>query len=218
MATEEKGDGRTVQLRRVRLSFTESLKDKKKTSEDGEPKHTCNLILEAGGKYDEQNRRLVGAAIRAACEKEWKNADAWKGIAEDNPKRICYRKGERFKNRDGVVYDGYAGNMALSCAGPSGGKKRPKLLDRHKREVEEKDILDVFYSGAYADVFVSFYGTDKGGSRGLFASVEAIRSHQEGERLGGGAPSIDADDFDDLDDDDSFDKKPSSSGSDDLDL
>lgn len=213
MAIEEKSDGRTVQLKRVRLSFTDSLKDKKKTSDDpnAKPKHGLNVILEANSPHYEENHKKVMAAIRAAGEKEWKNPDAFKGIMEDNPKRVCYRKGDRFKNREGKPYAGYEGNHAFSASGPSAGQKRPKLLDRRKREVGEDDILDVFYGGVYADVIVSFFGTDKG-SRGIFASVEAIRSHEEGERMGGGI-YVDADDFDDLEEDDSFDKGPSSSGS-----
>ena len=67
----------------------------------------------------------------------------------------------------------------------------------------EDDILDVMYGGVYADVILSFYGTDKGG-RGVFCTIEAIRSHEEGERMGGGVV-VDADDFDDLEDSDSFD-------------
>lgn len=222
MAIEEKSDGRTVQLKRVRLSFTESLKEKKKTSDDpnAKPKHGLNVIIEADSPHGEANRKKVMDAIRAAGEKEWKNPDAYKGIMEDNPKRLCYRKGDRFKNREGKPYAGYEGNHAFSASGPSAGQKRPKLLDRRKREVAEDDILDVFYGGCYADVIVSFFGTDKG-SRGIFASVEAIRSHEEGERMGGGI-YVDADDFDDLEDDDSFDSGPAKgkteSKSDDFDL
>ncbi len=213
MAIEEKSDGRTVQFKRVRLSFTESLKDKKKTSDDpnAKPKHGLNVIIESDSPHGEANHKKALSAIMAAGEKEWKNPDAYKGIMEDNPKRVCYRKGDRFKNREGKPYAGYEGNYAFSASGPSAGQKRPKLLDRQKREVAEDEILDVFYSGCYADVIVSFFGTDKG-SRGIFASVEAIRSHQEGERMGGGI-YVDADDFDDLEEDDSFDKGPSSSKS-----
>lgn len=211
MAIEEKSDGRTVQLKRVRLSFTDSLKDKKKTSDDpnAKPKHGLNVINEADSPYGEENNKKIMAAIRAAGEKQWKNPDAFKGIAEDSPKRVCFRKGEKFKNKEGKVYAGYEGNTAFSASGPSAGQKRPKLLDRRKREVGEDEILDVFYSGVYADVVVSFFGTDKG-SRGIFASVEAIRSHEEGERMGGGV-YVDADDFDDLEEDDSFDNGPSTS-------
>lgn len=211
MSVEEKSDGRTVQLKHVRLSFTDSLKEKKATVENGKPKHSCNVILETADANFEKNKAKVISAIKAAGEKKWKNPDAYKDIMEDNPKRVCFRKGEKWKNKEGKVYAGYEGNFAFSASGPSGGQRRPKLLDRHKREVAEGDILDVMYGGTYADVIVSFYGTDEG-SRGIFASIEAIRSHQEGERMGGGI-YVDADDFDDLEDDDSFDSGPSTSSS-----
>lgn len=207
-------DGRTVQLKRVRLSFTDTLKEARPTVEDGKPKHTCNIIIESDGKFAADNKANCVAAVKAACEEAFKKADIWKAIQEDDPKRLCYRKGERFKNRDGDVYAGYEGNMAISAAGPSAGARRPKLLDRHKRPVEVNDIPDVFYSGTYADVIVSFFGTEKGG-RGVFCSVEAIRSHQEGERIGGGF-DVDVDDFDDLDDDGFEDNTDSGGDEDDM--
>lgn len=215
MAIEEKSDGRTVQLKRVRLSFTQRLKTKGKTSTEAEKEtHGLNVILEASSPHFKANADKCVAAMKKAGEMAFKNENAYKDIAEDAPKRVAFRKGEKFKNKEGKVYAGYEGNYAFGANGPSGGEKRPKLLDRHKRPVEEKDINDVFYGGCYADVIVSFYGTDKG-SRGIFATIEAIRSHQEGERMGGGV-NVDADDFDDLEDDDSFVGGGSSSGDDDL--
>lgn len=212
--TEKKNDPRTVQLKRVRLSFSDSLKEKKATVDDGEPKHSCNMILETEGKEFAANKEKIRSAMEAASEQAFKNKDAWKTIMEDDPKRVCYRKGERFKNKEsGEVYKGYAGNWAISGGTPGGGQRRPKLYDRHKRDVGEADILDVFYGGCYADVIVSFYGTDKGG-RGIFCTIEAIRSHQEGERMGGGW-SGDASEFDELPDaEDSFSGTSSSSADD----
>ncbi|TIX41127.1 ssDNA-binding protein [Mesorhizobium sp. M4B.F.Ca.ET.089.01.1.1] len=224
MAFDDKSnDGRTVQLKGVRLSFTDSLKDKKKTAEDGEPKHSFNVILEKSSPHYQANFDKVMSAIKRAGEVAWKNPDAYKTIQEDNPKRLCFKKGERFKNkRDGKIYAGYEGNYAFSASGPSGGQKRPKLLDRRKRvlrdqatgeQIErnmvfsENEILDIFYGGVTADVIVSFFGTEKG-SNGIFCSGEAIRSHEEGERMGGGV-YVDADDFDDLEDN-GFDSGPSS--------
>lgn len=220
---KKKGDGRTVLLKHVRLSFTDSLKEKKRTVDDpnAKPKHSVNLILEKSDpNFAENNAKLVGA-IKAAGELKWKNAEAYKAIAEDDPKRVCYRNGSRFKNKDsGEIYAGYEGNMAISCGTPGGGQKRPKLLDRRKRPLRdqaskeqiekglfftEDQLLDVMYGGSYGDVFVSLFGTDKGG-RGIFCTVEAIRSHEEGERMGGGV-YIDADDFDNLEDD-SFEDEP----------
>ena len=200
MAIEEKSDGRSVQLKRVRLSFTKRLKTKGKTSDEATKEtHGLNIVLDA----DSENHRKCIAALKEAGKQAFKNENAYIEIAEDAPKRVCFREGRKFKNKEGKIYAGYeTGKMGFAANGPSGGDKRPKLLDRRKRPVEEKDINDVFYGGCYADVVVSFYGTDKG-SRGIFATIEAIRSHEEGERIGGGI-DVDADDFDDLEDDDSF--------------
>lgn len=209
-------DPRTVRLKMVRLSFSDSLKDKKATVENGTPKHSCNLIVvqtpgddplsKKAAELYAANLAAIQSAIKAACVEAFSKEDAWKDIQEDSPKRLCFRKGERFKNNDGEVYKGYAGNWAISASGPKGGEHRPLLLDRHKRPVEEKDIPDVMAGGYFCDAVVSFFGTEKGG-RGVFASIEAIRSRQEGERLGGG-PRASADDFEDLDDDDSFSGTP----------
>lgn len=202
MATVKEKDPRQVTLKRVILSFTDSLLEKKKTSDDpnAKPKHGLNIIIPDGEKYSKQNRERCVAAIEAACEKQWKKPKFWKDIKEDNPKRLCYRDGSKFKNKEGQIYQGYDGPgiKAFSASGPSAGQRRPVLRDRHKRRVEEKDILDVCYSGTYADVIVSFFGTDKG-SAGVFASCEVIRSWQEGERMAGGY-QFDEDDLDEMDD------------------
>jgi len=198
-ATDKKEkDPRTVQLKGVRLSFTDSLKDKKATVEDGKPKHALNMILEKASPHFAANKEKIKVALEEAGERQWKNRNKYIAIMEDDPKRVCYRKGERFKNKEGQVYKGYEGNMAIAGGTPGGGQRRPKLYDRRKKYVAENDILEVVYGGSYADVIVSFYGTEKGGL-GIFCTVEAIRSHQEGERMGGGWVG-DANEFDDMED------------------
>ncbi len=222
MAIEDKSDGRSVQLKNVRLSFTDRIKTKKKTSADSEKEtHGCNIIIEKDKPEFEANHKAMIDALKVAGLKAFKNENAHKEIAEDSPKRVCYRKGERFKNKEGKVYTGYEGNFGLTASGPGGGDRRPKLLDRSKRRLvtqlsqedianrkpsfPEDQIEDIFYSGCYADVVVSLYGTEKG-SRGIFATIEAIRSRQVGDRMGGGI-YVDDDDFDDLDEDgDGFDQ------------
>jgi hypothetical protein len=223
MAFEDKSDGRSVQLKGIRLSFTDRIHEADKTSEESDKlTHGCNFILESTSPHFAANKAKIEAALRIAGEKTWKNPDAYLQIQEDNPKRVTFRKGERFKNKEGKIYAGYEGNYAFAANGPGGGLKRPKLLDRRKGILREQasreqleagkvfevaKIPDIFYGGVIADAIVSFYGTDKG-SRGMFATVEAIRSHEEGERMGGGGIYVDEDDFDDIEDDDSFGSGP----------
>lgn len=212
---EYEGDGRTVMLKRVRLSYGDSLKDAKPVVADGPPKHTSNFIIESDQPGFDEKKAAAIKAIKAACEKAWKNPDRYKVIMEDDPKRISLRRGERYKNKDsGEVYAGYAGNMVISATGPSGGKKRPKLLDRRGNEVPYEKIDDIMYSGTYCDLKVSFYGTDKGGSAGLFATIEAIKSREFGERMGGGAAATNANEFDEFDDEDGFDGGAAAGGDD----
>ena len=214
-------DARVVMLKRVRLSFSESLKDKKATVEDGDPKHSTNVLIESDQPGFDEKKQAIVAAMKAACEKAKKPAEYFKTIAEDAPKRVSYRKGERFKNKDGVVYEGYAGNMAISASGPKRGQQRPTLFSRNKRKLGAPgqegcftvdDIPEIFYGGTYADVKVSFYYTDKGGD-GLFATIESIRSLETGERMSGGGITTTADEFDDAEDDHGFDADSGSSNS-----
>lgn len=198
-------DPRTQTLLGVRLTFTDGIAEKKvpRNAEPGtKPKHNTNIILESGSKHHAANMAKVKTALEAAGEVMWKDPNRYKTIAEDNPKRVTFKKGERFKNKEGKVYAGYEGNHAFSASGPGGGERRPILKDKYKRDVAEKDIRDVFYSGTYADVVVSFFGTEKG-SAGVFASVEVIRSHQIGERMAGGYAfdESDLDEMEDFDDD-----------------
>lgn len=214
-------DPRTVILRKVRLSFTDGIKTKQQTNKDDPEapfKYNFNIIVETSGegaKYSAENQAKIKAALEAAGEKAFKDKNAYISIAEDAPKRVCYREGKRFKNKEGKVYAGYEGNFAFGVTGPKAGQKRPVLRDKYKREVAEADIEEVFYGGSYADVIVSFFGTEKG-SRGIFATCELVRSHQDGEPMGGGYV-FSADDLDELDDlgdaDDDLDNLSGDTGS-----
>jgi hypothetical protein len=218
MAEAPKKDPRTVTFKRVRLAFADGLVEQTtpKGVDDAQPKFNAQLLIECVGDdakaraEAEGNKARALGGIEAACDQQWGKKDRWKTIQEDSPKRIAFRKGERFKNDDGEVYLGYAGNFVVSAAGPGAGKRRPKLFDRHRQEVtgDEAKLKEKFaqlaYSGCYADAIVSFYGGDKGGV-GVFASIDAIRSWEEGARTGGGGYVASADDFDAADDEGAFD-------------
>lgn len=202
---EKDATGRTVQLNGVRITFGDSLKDAKPTKNepDGKKYHSSNFLLERSHPKFEANKATVIAAMKAVCKEFKRPEDWWKQLFDEDPKQNCFRKGERFKDKEGQVYKGYAENLVIVAKGPKGGQSRPKkMLDRHKRPVEVNDINDVMYNGTYCDAVIAFYATDKGGTARITCSIEAIRSYQEGERLGGGGIDVDADDFEDFEDDD----------------
>jgi hypothetical protein len=223
---EKKKNPRIATLKNVRLSFTDSLKDAKATVKNGVPKHGCNILIEPGKPETDANKAAVIAALEAVGEEKWGNKDKYRTIAKKDPKRVQYRKGDVFTDKDDVPYKGYEGAMVVPGYGPGGTKnpKRPAIMDRKKNWIFNPDkgaenvgkILDVCYSGVYADVRVEFYpveGADAGGD-GIFTAIHLIRSRQTGEKMSGGyrVDDSDADEFEDLADDLDDDDEVSSSG------
>lgn len=219
--------GRTVTLTGVRISFGDSLDvaslPKGNTDPNAKPKHGVNLIMERGSADFDSNNAALEEAMSNACEHFKKKRDWWKSLKEDNPDKLFLKEGRRFKNSDGEIYQGYEGNLALAIKGPAAGAKRPQIRDRNKTIVHDpvtkpdtSRITEVAYNGAYCDAIVSVYGSNGGGTDRITASVEAIRSHERGDRMGGGGIYVDDDDFDDMEDDASFDDGPDDGSNDDL--
>lgn len=211
--------GRTIMVT-GRVSFAETLQEAKGSkAQPDNPTHGANLIVLRDRPDFAETQAVIIKALENTCVEAKRPKDWWKGLFEDDPKQLCLRKGERFKDRDGKVYLGYEGNLIVVGKGPKAGKARPgKLMDRHKRPIEVKDINEVIYNGTLADMQIAFYYTDKHGPARITCSIEGIRSHQEGERLGGGGTYVDDDDFDTLEADDSFDSGPATSSGGLLDL
>lgn len=212
---EKDKTGRTVTLTNVRASFADSLNvatlPKKNNDPNAKPKHGANFILEKDTPDYESNKAACISAMKAAGVEFKKPEGWWKTLWDDKPANLSFRKGDSFKMDSGEIYKGYEGNIVISAKGPKGGQLRPQIRDRYKKMVEVADINDVVYNGTYCDVIISWYGTENGGTPRITCSVEAVRSRQEGERLGGGGIYVDDDDFDTLEADDSFDNGPSTS-------
>ena len=195
MAEDKKSVGKCL-LPNVRLSFP-TLKNKRATVKDGKEKFSANFIIDPSTPQGKRNIELCKKAILEAEMETFRKTGVVKTI--EDPKRIAFRPGAKFRNQEGEVYEGYAGMVAVSCNNDS----RPQLWDRYKGEVDYEDIEDVFQGGFHCDAAIRFFcvnGADKGG-RGLFCAVNGVRSHQRGEVFSTGG-RISVDEFDDLDDDD----------------
>ena len=192
---DEKKPGE-VQLNRVRLSFP-TLKNKKASVKDGKEKFSANFIIDPSTPDGQRNIEKCRKAIQEAEMETFKKTGVVKTI--EDPKRVVFRPGNKFRNQEGEVYEGYEGMIGISCNSPD----RPKLWDRHVTPVEVEDIEDVFQGGYWCDAVLKFYcvaGADKGG-RGLFCAVNGIRSHQRGQVFSTGG-RVTADMFDALPEDD----------------
>lgn len=179
-----------VVLKKVRLSFPKLWK-KEAATEDATPKYGASFLLDPNTPEGKANIRACREAIKAVQE------DKFKKVVKLKPGREGLMDGEEcISDNTGEPYSGYEGMMVVAA---KNGNKFP-IVDRARRPLDEED--GVIYAGCYVNAVIRFYGVDdpKRGGKGVFASLEAIQFHSDGEAFGAGA--IDVDEyFDEFEDD-----------------
>jgi hypothetical protein len=186
-------DPRQVYLKEVRFSYPHLI-EKQKANEEAEPKYSCAFIIDPGTKMGRRNIKLIEAALDEACMAEFKKPFDKMKFKDD---RVCYFSGDDVFDSNGDPKAGYEGMMIVKAS----NKNRVDLRNRNKSAVDPDE--SPFYGGCFGEAILRFYGTKKGGSPGLFASLELCRWTGHGEAFG--SPPVDDSILDDLDDEDDED-------------
>ena len=187
-----KKDPRKVYLKGVRLSYPH-LFERQKANEDAEPKFSASFLIDPDTKQGKRNIALIEAAIEAA-KTEAKFSDKTK--FKDG--RMCFFDGDENTDDEGNIKAGYEGMMVIKAS----NKDPVRLLSRKKKEVERDN--SPFYAGCEVECILGLYGTKKGGSPGIFASLDGVRFWDDGEAFGKG--QISDDEWDDDEDDEDEDE------------
>lgn len=181
-----------VYLKNVRLSYPH-LFEKQKANEDAKPKYSAAFLIDPTTAVGKQNIAKIKKAIAEAEEKKWKKTGF-----KYKQDRICFYDGNENVNDEGEVRPGYEDMMVIKAS-----NERPvDLRHRNKSKVDWDSERDTFYGGCYVEAVLRLYGTDNGGSKGLFASLELVRYYAKGDPFG--APPVDDSILDDLEDDEEF--------------
>lgn len=171
-----------LKLKNVRLAFADIFTPTDYNG-DGNLKFRAQLLIPKGSP----NHKLVSDAIVNEAKEAFK--DKWEKIlaqikAADN---LCLRDG------DLKDYDGFEGNMALSCS----NKTRPTIFDKDgKTPLVESDGKP--YGGCYVNAVVDVYAYSKYGSQ-INCTLMGLQFAGDGDAFTGGRPAT-QDDFDDLTD------------------
>lgn len=190
MADKPAADPRTVYLKGVRLSYPH-LHERHKASEDAQPKFSATFLIDPSTKEGKMNIRKLEAAVKAAELQAFKKS----GLKYKSD-RNHFMDGNECLDKAGEIKVGYEDMMVVKAS----NKDPIKLIHRNKKPVEADKTP--FYAGCIVEGFVNAYGTTKGGSNGLFFTMDAVRFWEDGERIGRGEISDDA--FDDDDEDEGY--------------
>ncbi len=188
MAEKKQKDPRRVYLKNVRLSYPH-LHERQKANEDAAPKFSASFLIDPETATGKSNIAKIKSAIKAARE-----AAGIKDAVKIKGDRMCFFRGDDNTDDEGNVKDGYEGMVVIKAS----NKDPVRLLTRAKKEVEADNTP--FYGGCYVEGMLGLYATKKGGSWGIFASLDGVRFWDDGDPFG--KPPISDDEWDDDDDDD----------------
>jgi len=152
----------------------------------GKPRYTCTLILEG----EHPQLAAVDKTIKAVAKAKWgeRAGKIYEGLkAKDN---LCLHDGDTK-----AEYEGFEGNVFISCAAPEGG--RPTVIDADKTPLTEKD--GKIYAGCYVNASIEIWAQDDANGKRINARLRGIQFYRDGDAFGGGRPA-DADEFDDVSD------------------
>jgi hypothetical protein len=188
-----------LKLKNVRIAFCQDLHVPGDFQGDKKFSFSSDFILEAG----DPQIKMVEEAIETLAKKEW--PDTYKTLLPTLKanNKVFLRSGSSKTDANGVVYDGFEGNMYIAARNntdetPVNGvyKKQPLVLDEDRSKLSVVDGKP--YAGCYVNVHLEPYAYTKYGG-GVSASMRGVQFAKDGEPFMGSAP-VDADEFDDLSD------------------
>jgi len=182
---------RRVYLKNVRLSYPH-LHKRQKANEDADPKFSASFLIDPTTKDGKANIKQIEAAIVAAKEKE-----GWGDKIKIKENRCCFFDGNDNTDDEGTVKAGYEDMMVIKAS----NAENFRLVARNRKDVDPDN--SPFYGGCMVECFLNLFGTKKGGSPGVFASLDGVRFMDDGEPFG--KTQIGDDEWDDDDDDDDDD-------------
>ena len=152
-------------------------------------KFEVTAILKPGGANEQRIKLAIAAVAEEAYGKDW--AKAYKEEFADDQRGL--RKGDLKKSQDGVVYDGFEGNVYVVAR----NVKRPTIVDRDRSALTEEDGRP--YAGCYGTVHVDVWAlTKRGVKRRLVTDLTGVQFTRDGDAFGGGSVPANPDDFEDL--------------------
>lgn len=162
-----------IQIKKVRAVYPNLFEPRSVL--DSEPKFSCTLLFSP----DHPANAQVKAAIEEAAKNKWgeKAPAVLKAIRASG--KTCMRNG------DDKDVEGFEGNFYVS----SSNKKRPKVVDADGvTPLVASDGRP--YGGCFVNAFIDVYALDMPGvGKGVWASLQAVQFHSNGEIMGGGVSS-----------------------------
>lgn len=177
----------TITTGKVRLSYAKLFTPSAAPGSD-KLKYSVSILID---KNDKETLRKINAAVEEA--KEVGKSSKWGGKIPAKL-HLPLRDGDEDRPDDPA----YSGVYFFNAS----SERKPGVVDKSLNAILDPDEV---YSGCYGRVNVNFYPYDTNGNRGIAAGLNHVQKLADGERLGGGAVSVEAAFDDDFEEEDLLD-------------
>jgi Protein of unknown function (DUF2815) len=181
--------GTIVQLKHVRIAFTDNLFEPAQYEGQGDFRHSATFIVEPGSAND----KAIQAAINAEATALWgKKAEAFLEDMRTNKNKFSYIKNK--KDKSGEVYEGFENMYALSAIRKQ-KDGAPLFLHNVKDPATGKakrlsGSEGVIYAGCYVNAKVEMWA--QGGTySGMRCGLLGVQFDAPGDSFGGASRPTD---------------------------
>lgn len=162
----------TITTGKVRLSYCHFFTPVTAPGSD-QAKYSVSVIIP---KSDKETLAKIEGAINEA--KKLGQSSKWGGKIPAKL-HLPLRDGDEDRPDDPAYADSYFFNCS--------SKNQPAVVDRALQAIINPSEV---YSGCYGRVNVNFYAYDTNGNRGVAVGLNSVQKLEDGEALGGAAPSV----------------------------
>lgn len=204
MSDVKESKGVLVRLENVRHTFTYLFDPY--TNKEGKSGYRDTFLIEPGSENDKAIRKAISQAAKNGWGSELTNqldpttqqpmskAQVMVKAFKPQKNKFCYREGNDNIDKDGNIYEGFAGMQYLAA----NSKSQPTLVNEKNQFLVDGQspdgqgyapqlgkASDKLFSGAYVTASVEIWPQLKG-EQGIRCQVRGVRHVRDAARLGGG--------------------------------
>lgn len=172
----------------VRVAYTNTLFEPKAVVVGGDPKYGVRIMFDKTNPADLAFLKQLNQDAEAVKAEHWPDPTKRPRIPfYGSTYQNVIKDGDTAVNKNGFLYSEkdpeLKGHFFMGIA----SQNKPGVIDLNHTPILDKSVV---YGGCYCDIGLNVYSYEGKPDDGVTVGLNAVRKQKDGDRLGGGAPSI----------------------------
>lgn len=173
----------------VRVSWAKQIFVPRAGEDGGDPKYGVTLLIAKNDPAQMAFLKQIHQDAKEALEEAWSDVATRPRIPIIGDTYSIIKDGDKTTDKNGVPYKvknpEYVGHYFIRTA----NRNRPAVVDRNRQEILDPEKV---YSGCTCKVNLNVYSYQGKTSKGITCGLNGVQFWADGERIGGGRPSLES--------------------------